>query len=229
MIWAGMGTIPGINSIQLELWAIHTSMIQALEKKHYQTHFEMDNSEVFETIRDQNENIYDDETEKVLRQINTIHNKNFKMGVIARRFSFTLPYINQTAIFLVTKGLEHADSFMEGFTHIVVVMPFLGNGEVSRGSPPHSQSSVVKSISSDDSVSSDDYVSYMSEDTKETQYETHPGHATFVNVTLNLNVTSEGWGKGDDPLTSFDFQYFWKKLKGKEKVLSECVFNEDGL
>ncbi|WOH05101.1 hypothetical protein DCAR_0624514 [Daucus carota subsp. sativus] len=73
----------------------------------------MDSEIVYNAIRDQDEVLFEENIEEVLRQINTIHANHFQVGVTSRRFSLTIPDMHNATVYLATQGLLRATSLVE--------------------------------------------------------------------------------------------------------------------
>lgn len=80
MLWVGMGPIPSNDQLETELKGIHVALVKAIQLNRRKTHMETDSIVVHEAIRDQDEVIFDEAVEVVLRQINSVHVNHFIEG-----------------------------------------------------------------------------------------------------------------------------------------------------
>ncbi|KAK1395128.1 hypothetical protein POM88_014184 [Heracleum sosnowskyi] len=140
---------------------MHVAAVKALQLGKHKTHFETDNQFVYESVRDQDEIIFDDEIEKILRQLNTLHANHFIIGVTDRKVGCILPDMNMAAIYLAEYGIEHLSSFAEVIepfgelkklldedmglgVHLSIpnIQAFLGSDEVIDVTPPRVSASM---------------------------------------------------------------------------------------
>lgn len=113
MLWAAMGPIPANDPLEAELKGIHIGLMKALDMNKRKSHIETDSRLIFESLRDQDEIIFDEAVEQVLRQINTVHANHFIPGISDRAFSCTHFDMNSVAVYLANQGMEHTSSFVE--------------------------------------------------------------------------------------------------------------------
>lgn len=226
MLWGGMGPVPNIGFLLTQLNGMHVAAMKALQLGKLKTHIETDSQWVYESIRDQDEIIFDEETEKVFRQLNTLHANHYEVGISDRKVSCTIPEMNAVAIYLAEFGMEHLSSFSEvsepfgnlqrlldedmglgAHLSLPGMQSFLGFGEVIDSLKPPSPVYNSSQTHLD--------VTRMSSDPRN------------INIDLNVNVIMESGKRFAMPHSSI-FE-IGQASKGKEKVLSGYKFNEDDL
>lgn len=112
-LWGGLGPLNEMTEGQALLRGMHAGVIEALKWKEHRVHIDLDNQDIFEVLRFQDEIVVVDELVEALAQFNSLHNNHFEEGLTARRLSLVSPKMNATAIYMASYGMEHLSLFVE--------------------------------------------------------------------------------------------------------------------
>ena len=112
-LWGAMGPLHGMTEAEAIIWGMHAGAVQALKLGEQKVHFDIDNEDVYDVIRFQDEIVVVDELVEPLSQFNTLHNNHFNNGLTARRLSWVDVEMNRVAEYMATYGLENLKTYVE--------------------------------------------------------------------------------------------------------------------
>ncbi|KAK1398502.1 hypothetical protein POM88_008365 [Heracleum sosnowskyi] len=204
----GMGPVPDAGVLLTQFKGMHVATVKALQLGNHKTHFETDNQFVYESVRDQDEIIFDDEIEKILSQLNTLHANHFIIEVIEP--------------FRELQKLLDEDMGLGVHLSIPNIQAFLGSGEVIGGSMnvPMGKKAKGPGIVN-----------------KEKWFKDEEYNGLKIDISMNsMNgdfviemLFDDSFDASPDLEVVTDLEDILRKSKGKEKVLEGFSLNDDGL
>ncbi|KAL1808715.1 hypothetical protein ACET3Z_025705 [Daucus carota] len=112
-LWTALGHMEGLNEEQTLMAGVLASCVDGVKKEREKIHIETTNRDVYDTIRIQNQFGLQEDQVKVYRLFNTLYTNHFKEGSTVVCVSWIPTFMNSSAEYLASYGIQHLSCFVE--------------------------------------------------------------------------------------------------------------------